>query len=168
VIYRGKKVDLALEEVPLRGGGVAEREVVLHRGAVALLVEVDPERLCLVENRRYAVGRTLLEVPAGTIDAGESPEETARREVVEETGYRAGRIEAMGSWWVSPGVLDERMHLFRCTDLTPGLAALEPDEELTPVIVTWDEALAMVRDGRIDDGKTMLALMLGQRTRSTR
>jgi ADP-ribose pyrophosphatase len=108
----------------------------------------------------------LLEVPAGTLEPGEPPEVTAARELTEETGYRAGRIEPMGGWWVSPGVMNERMYLYRCTDLTPGPAAHQPDERLEPVIVSWGEALAMVRDGRIDDAKTMLALLIGQGTRA--
>lgn len=165
VIFRGHKIDLALVPVPLADGTTAEREVVMHRGAVALLVEPDGDHLVLVKNDRYAVGRTLLEVPAGTIDAGEAPEQTAAREVEEETGYRAGRIEALRSWWVSPGVMSERMYLYRCRDLTRTAPALQPDERLVPVVVCWDEALAMAADGRIDDAKTLLALWIGAAAR---
>jgi ADP-ribose pyrophosphatase len=165
IIYRGRKIDLALLEVTLADGSTAEREVVLHRGAVALLAMVDEDRLCLVRNHRYAVGRTLLEVPAGTLDPGESPEATAARELAEETGYTAGRITRLASWHVSPGVLSERMHLFACEDLRPGPPSHQPDERIEPVMVAWDDALAMVADGRIDDAKTMLALLIGDRWR---
>lgn len=168
VVYRGRKIDLALQSVELIDGSHDEREVVLHRGAVALLAMLDDERLCLVENHRYAVGKTLLEVPAGTLDPGESPSETARRELAEETGYGAGRITLISSWYVSPGVLNERMWLFACSELTPGATAHQPDERLRPVIVSWSEALAMVHDGRIEDAKTMLALLLGERWRQAR
>src|SRR4051794_17294762 len=92
VIYRGRKIDLALQTVMLADGSSATREVIVHRGAVALVPMVDANHVCLVENHRYAVGKTLLEVPAGTIDPGEAPEQTAARELEEETGYRAGRI----------------------------------------------------------------------------
>lgn len=158
-IYLGRKIDLALREVTLADGSKAEREVVLHRGAVALLAFVDDDRVCLVRNERYAVGKTLWEVPAGTIDAGETADETAARELREETGYEAGRIERVAEWYVSPGVLNERMYLYLCRDLRPGPTAHQADERLEPVIVPWLEAVEMVRDGRIEDAKTMLAVL---------
>jgi ADP-ribose pyrophosphatase len=158
VIYRGRKIDLALQEVVLTDGTVATREVVVHRGAVALVPMVDADHVCLVENQRYAVGKTLLEVPAGTIDPGETPEETARRELTEETGFRAGRMSRIREWFVSPGVLSERMFLFLCEDLQPGTMHHQADERLKPVILPWDEALTMAHDGRIEDAKTLLAL----------
>jgi ADP-ribose pyrophosphatase len=160
VVYRGLKIDLALQPVPLRDGTTVEREVVLHRGAVALVPMVDSGHVCLLRNRRYAIGRTLLEVPAGTIDLGEDPDTAAARELTEETGFRAGSIRRVREWFVSPGVMNERMFLYLCEDLEPGPSDHQPDEELENVIVTWDEAMAMVRDGRIEDAKTMLSLMI--------
>ena len=165
ILYHGTKVDFTLQTIRLADGGLADREVVVHPGAVAMLAMVDDDRVCLVRNERFAVGETLLEVPAGTREPDESPIETAARELTEETGYTAGRIEPMGSWWVSPGVLSERMFLFLCTDLTPGPTSHQPDERLQAVVVPYVEALAMVADGRIDDAKTMLALILGDRLR---
>lgn len=166
VVYRGAKIDLALQAVRLADGSLAEREVVLHRGAVALVPMVDADHVCLVYNDRYAVGETLLEVPAGTVDAGESPDQTAARELAEETGYRAGKITPLRWWHVSPGVMNERMYLYLCEDLTPGPTDHQLDERLETVIVPWREALAMVHDGRIRDAKTMLALLLCERLRS--
>ena len=154
VIYRGRKIDLALQGVRLADGTIQEREVVLHRGAVALVPMVDDDHVCLVENHRYSVGKTLVEVPAGTIDPGESPDATAARELAEETGYHAGRIERVAEWYVSPGVFNERMFVYYCMDLTPGATDLQPDERLTPVVVPWSEALRMARRphrGRQDD-----------------
>ena len=160
VIYRGKKIDLALQAIALPDGSITRREVVLHRGAVAMVAMVDRDHVCLVRNHRYTVDQVLLEVPAGTIDPEESPDETAPRELAEETGYRAGRIARVGEWLVSPGVMNERMFLYLCEDLTPGPTHHQPDESLQAVVVPWDEALAMARDGRIEDAKTMLALLL--------
>ncbi len=165
VIYRGRKVDLALLTVRLADGSSAEREVVMHRGAVAMVPMVDDDHVCLVHNRRHAVGKTLLEVPAGTIDPGESPDQTAARELAEETGYRAGRIERVADWFVSPGVMDERMFLYLCRDLTPGPTDHQPDEGLRPVVVAWDEAVRMVADRRVEDAKTMMAILLCDRLR---
>ncbi len=165
VIFRGRKIDLALQSVALRDGTTAEREVVLHRGAVALVPMVDPDHVCLVRNRRYTIDRTLLEVPAGTIDPGESPDQTAGRELLEETGYHAGRIRRIREWYVSPGVMNERMYLYLCEDLRPGPVRPELDEELETVVVAWDEALAMAQDGRIEDAKTLLALSICDRLR---
>lgn len=165
VLFRGRKIDLALQAVPLRDGTVAEREVVLHRGAVAMVPMVDDGHVCLVRNRRYAVNRTLLEVPAGTIDPGEDPDRTAERELLEETGYSAGRIRRLREWYVSPGVMNERMYLYLCEDLRPGPVRPELDEDLETVIVAWGEAMAMAHDGRIEDAKTLLALLLCDRLR---
>src|SRR5213595_1907520 len=114
LIYQGLKIDLALQQVRLRDGTIAEREVVLHRGAVALVPMVDEQHVCLVRNHRHAVGQALLEVPAGTIDPGESADQTAERELLEETGYHAGSIRRIREWYVSPGVLTERMYLYLC------------------------------------------------------
>jgi len=165
VIYQGSKIELALQRVQLRDGRTVDREVVVHRGAVALVPMVDDRHVCLVRNRRYAVDKTLLEVPAGTIESGESPADTAARELLEETGYRAGRIRLIRDWYVSPGVMTERMYLFLCEDLEPGQADHQPDEELVIVVVPWSEALAMVEDGRIEDAKSMLALTICDRLR---
>jgi ADP-ribose pyrophosphatase len=165
VIYRGLKIDLALQSVLLADGTRADREVVVHRGAVALVPMVDEQHVCLVENHRYSVGKTLLEIPAGTIDEGELPEQTAARELQEETGYRAATIRRLRDWYVSPGVMTERMYLFLCEDLEPELPHLELDERLKTVIVPWEEAYAMIDDGRIEDAKTMLALTICDRLR---
>jgi 8-oxo-dGTP pyrophosphatase MutT (NUDIX family) len=168
LIYRGLKIDLALQSVRLSDGTTAAREVIIHRGAVALVPMVDDQHVCLVLNHRFSIGKTLLEVPAGTIDEGETPEQTAVRELREETGYRAGSVRHLRDWYVSPGVMTERMYLFLCEDLQPGLAQLELDERLITSVVHWTDALAMIEDGRIEDAKTILALTICDRLRRRR
>ena len=141
-------------------GAARVRDVVEHPGSVVVVPLVSPHEVCLIEVVRVAVGRTLLELPAGTLDRVESIAEAAARELAEETGYRAGRITPAGGFWMSPGILHERMHLFIAEDLVPGPQALEPGEQIRTRVVTWDEALAMCRDGRIDDAKTVAGLLL--------
>lgn len=144
----------------LSGGGTRVREVVLHPGSVVVLPLVSADRVCLIDVVRTAVNATLLELPAGTLDREESLVDAARRELLEETGYRAGRIEAAGSFWMSPGILRERMHLFVASDLEPGPQALEPGEQITTRVVPWNEAVAMCLDGRIEDAKTIVGILL--------
>src|SRR5688572_17255715 len=105
--YRGKKIDLALETVKLPNGRSALREIVVHPGAVVIIPMVDDKRVCMVKNRRFAVGKTLLELPAGTLDPGEAPKTTAVRELAEETGYRAKRWRKLAEFYTSPGILTE-------------------------------------------------------------
>lgn len=165
IIFRGRKIEVALQEVRLHDGRIAERELVLHRGAVALVPMVDRDHVCLVRNERFAVGKTLLEVPAGTLDPGESADATAARELKEETGYTAGKITKLSEWYVSPGYVTERMYLYLCEDLQAGELELEPDEKLKPEVVPWADALQMVSDGRIQDAKSMLAILFCDRLR---
>ncbi|NQW47911.1 MAG: NUDIX domain-containing protein [Planctomycetes bacterium] len=145
---------------PCADGSRREREVVRHPGSVVVVPLVSPREVCLVEVVRVAVGKTLWELPAGTLDRIESLAAAAQRELAEETGYRAGRITPAGSFWMSPGILRERMHLFIAEDLTPGPQALEPGEQIRSHVVAWDEAIAMCLDGRIDDAKTIVGLLL--------
>jgi len=135
------------------------REVVRHPGAVTILPILDDGRVCLIRNFRVAVDQTLIELPAGTLEPGEDPAVTARRELAEETGYRAGRIERLATFLMSPGILDEKMHLYLATALEPGPMALEPGEEIEVLTTDWCEALAMVQDGRIKDAKTVAGLL---------
>ena len=153
---------------PCTDGSTRVRDVVVHPGSVVVVPLVSRDEVCLIEVVRVAVGRTLLELPAGTLDREESLEEAARRELAEETGYRAGRVEPAGSFWMSPGILRERMHLFVASELAAGEQALEPGERIRPRVVRWDEAVAMCLDGRIDDAKTIAGILLTQARRSGR
>ncbi len=166
IIYEGRKISLVLERIVLPGGGSTEKEVILHPGAAVMIPFVDRERICMVRNHRVSIDQTLLELPAGTLDRDEPPEATARRELEEETGYRAGSCRKVGEFYPSPGVLAELMHLFVLEELTPGVARPEPGEQVEPVLVPWSEAVRMALDGRIKDGKTLLGLLLWDRLRT--
>ena len=160
VLLETKRFRVVRVTEPCTDGSRREREVVRHPGSVVIVPLVSAGEVCLVEVVRVAVGRTLLELPAGTLDRIESLEEAARRELAEETGYRAGRIVPAGAMWMSPGILRERMHLFVAEDLVEGPQALEPGEQIRTRVVSWDEAIAMCLDGRIDDAKTIAGLLL--------
>jgi ADP-ribose diphosphatase len=136
-----------------------KRDIVEHPGAVVVVPVNDEGKICLIKNFRIAVGQTLLELPAGTREPDEPVIETAHRELIEETGYRAGKIEPLLSFFSSPGISTEEMHLFVATDLTPGEMALEAGEQIEPILVELEEAIGMVADGKIRDGKTVAGLL---------
>jgi ADP-ribose pyrophosphatase len=151
-----------------RDGSLRSRELIEHPGSVAIVPMLDDHTVCLIKVFRRAVGRTLVEIPAGTLDRVESLEAAAARELTEETGYRAKSLEAGGSLWMSPGILRERMHLFVARGLTPGAQALEPGEQIETFVVNWDEAVAMCVDGRIEDAKSVAAILLTDQRRKMR
>ena len=143
--------------------GRRPREIVRHPGAVVVLPLLDDGRVCLIRNYRLSVKQTLIELPAGTLEPGEEPIVNAERELIEETGYRAVKLEQLHAFYLSPGILDERMHLFLATGLTAGATALEAGEEIENLIVPWEEALEMAVDGRIQDAKSIVGLLLVDR-----
>ena len=165
VIFTGKKVQLALETIPLPGGETLEREVILHPGAVVILPLLDDGRVCLVRNYRFSVAETLLELPAGTLEPPEAPETAAARELEEETGYRAGQWRELAEFYPSPGVMTERMFLFLARNLTPGQKHLQAGEQMESVLVPWREAVAWALDGTLRDAKTLAGILLWDRLR---
>ncbi len=160
IVHVGRRIQVAVDEEVLADGRVIRRDVVLHPGAVVVLPLLSDGRVVLLRNRRPATGETLWEVPAGTLEPGEAPEAAAVRELEEETGYRAGKWRKLHEFYPSPGVLSERMHLFVAEDLTEGIMRPEPDEQLEPHVVPFEQALAWAVDGTIRDAKTLVALLL--------
>jgi ADP-ribose pyrophosphatase len=159
LLFQGRRfrVERVLQLTP--DGVEHPREVVRHPAAVAVLPLLDDGRVCFVQNYRVAVQETLIELPAGVAEPSEDPTVTARRELAEETGYQAERIELLATFYTSPGILDERMYLYLATSLRAGQATPEPGEDLRPLLATWEEALSMARDGRIQDAKTLAGLL---------
>jgi ADP-ribose pyrophosphatase len=166
VLLVAKRFRVVRHKQVARDGSVYVRETIQHPGSVVILPILDGDRVCLIRNDRIAVGRSLIELPAGTLDRDEDPREAAVRELAEETGYRAASIEPLHVFYVSPGILNERMHLFLATGLTAGPTALETGEDIEQLLVCWDEALEMVRSGTIQDAKTLIGLLYYDRLRS--
>lgn len=138
---------------------------VQHPGAVAIIPLVDGDQVCLIRNERFAVGKTLIELPAGTLEPDEPPRRTAERELQEETGFTAEHWHELSGFFMSPGILNERMHLFVAKDLRPGPPARETGEQIDNLIVPWDEAIAMALRGEIEDAKSLAGLLLWDRLR---
>ena len=147
-------------------GEAASCRYVRHGGSVAILPIFDDGRVCLIHSRRVTVDETLIEIPAGTREPNEAPLATAERELAEETGFRAGKLEELTSYYPSPGILSERMWIFVARDLTEGEPAREANEQIENYIVRWEDALAMVVSGEIRDGKTIIALLTYERARA--
>lgn len=158
-VFAGRVFDVGIEEHLLPNGRCAEFEVVRHVGGAAVLPRLDDGRLLLIRQFRPAIGTMVYEIPAGRIDPGEAPRDCARRELEEETGYRAGRIEPLGGMLSAVGYCDEYVVLFFADNLQKTRQALEPDEivELTPL--TLDDALDKLFAGEIPDSKTQIALL---------
>lgn len=147
-------------EMSLRGsdGKTHTREVIRHPGAVVLLPLIDRDNVVLIKNTRPTVGETLLELPAGTREEGEAVEVTAARELVEETGYSAGKLTKAHEFYSAPGISDELMHLFIATDLTPGDQQLEVVEQIENHIASRDQIVRYMAEGKIRDAKTLVGL----------
>jgi ADP-ribose pyrophosphatase len=165
VLLSTRKFRVVRRVCRLSNGSTAEHDSVQHPGAVTVLPLADDGGVCLIRNERPAVGETLWELPAGTLDPGESPADCARRELVEETGYRAAQIKKLCEFFMSPGILNERMHLFLATGLTLGEMAPEPGEVIQPIVVPWDRAMSMIDAGDIRDAKSLVGLLYYDRLR---
>ena len=159
-VYAGKVLALDVDEVEEPGGVRAVREVVRHHGSVAALAVHADGTVVLVRQYRYAVDEELWELPAGRLDPGESAEGGARRELEEETGLAAERLEAMGVFYTTPGFCDEIMHLFRATGLRSVPPRPEADERIEVRSWPLEEAREMIRRGNVREGKTLVALLL--------
>jgi ADP-ribose pyrophosphatase len=165
LVHDGRIVRLSIDTVRFPDGSVGEIEMIRHSGAAAVLPVLgdadaaDPE-IVLVRQYRYAAGGYILEVPAGRPDRpGEPWEECARRELEEETGWRAGSLRYLGPIFTTPGFTDEQIHLFLATDLSPGRTTPDPDEFVETAQLPLSRALRMVRDREITDAKTICTLL---------
>lgn len=145
-----------------RDGFEIKRSIVRHAGSAVILVS-EKNSILLVRQYRMPAEKHLWEIPAGRLDPGETPLKAARRELTEETGYRAKTWNKLASWWASPGFLAEKMTLFLATDLTKGDASPMDDERIETRWFKRQELDAMVRSGKVEDGKTLIAWSLWPR-----
>jgi len=158
-VFAGRLLQVSRDHVLLADGRRAIREVAHHPGAVAILPIRDDGRIVFVRQYRYAVGKTLLEIPAGTREANEEPDACALRELEEETGYRAGRLRELIRFYVSPGWTDEELVVFVAEALSAGAAHPAGDERLHVVELAPDEAREALRTGSICDAKSVIAVL---------
>jgi ADP-ribose pyrophosphatase len=156
-------VSLRVDTIAPGQGEALTREVVEHPGAVAIVAVSDDGDLVLVEQWRHPVAEVLLEVPAGTLGPAEEPLSCAHRELAEETGYTAGRMEPLAVFYSAPGFCTERLHTYLATGLLPGAQALDEDEAIRVRPVPRAEAVSMCLDGRIRDAKSIAAILCAER-----
>ena len=158
-IYKGGIFDVRIDEVR-EGEAEYERDVVVHKGSAVIVPVFDDGTVALVRQYRHAAGKYLLEVPAGSLDGGESPETGAARELEEEIGVKAAKLEKISEFYVSPGFLTEKMFVYLATELTETAQNLDKDEFIEIERIPLLDAVAMIYDGRIEDAKTIVGLII--------
>lgn len=166
VLFHGSKFDFERVAVRTPSGGELRREVVRHPGAVVIMPVVQPPgrapAVAFVRNARVALEKYLLELPAGTLEAAEDPEACARRELIEETGYRADRLTLLARFYTSPGFSDELMWAYAAHGLTHVGQKLEPDEDLSVELIPVTRLPALIDSGELADGKSLVSLLLAR------
>jgi ADP-ribose pyrophosphatase len=159
-VYRGRVITLRIDTIKTATGHERPREVIEHPGAVALVPVTESGDLLLIRQYRYAAERWLVEVPAGTLDPDEDALTCAGRELQEETGVKAARIERIGGFYVAPSYDREYIHVYIATGLTESRLDPDDDEDIEVVPTSLDEALAMIERGEIEDAKTVCAVLM--------
>lgn len=159
-IFNGKVISLQVDDVLLPNGKEGKREIIKHPGAVAVIALTKDHKLVVVEQYRKALERSIIEIPAGKLEAGEEPAVTARRELEEETGYGCHELTFLQSFYTSPGFADEIIHIFIARDLyeIENRAALDEDEFVELLEISLEEALQLVAEQKILDAKTAFAV----------
>ena len=160
--FDGAWVHVRVDEVRLPTGRITTREVVEHPGSVAIVGVTTDDYVLLLRQSHHTIGRALLGIPAGTLEPGETPEACARRELEEETGYRAGRLNQLASYYTSPGYTNEQMTIFHADDCEPAGGEIDPDEliRVTPMPITDISHLLEAGPEQLQDAKTLIGLLL--------
>jgi ADP-ribose pyrophosphatase len=165
VAYKGKVFSVFSDKVEEPGGLINTRDVIRHNGSVVILAVDDSKNrkdpdIILERQYRHAAGQFLIELPAGRVELGETPLAAAKREMIEETGYRAKRWTLLTKYFASPGFLGEWMQIYLARDIRDGVSTPEPDERIEVFRMPLSEALALVAANKIHDGKTLIGLLL--------
>ncbi len=165
VIFEGKRVHLEVHQLrDQETGKKSFREVIVHPGAVVILPFASRTEIILIKQRRHAIGKAILELPAGTLEANEIPMNCAGRELLEETGFLAGRMRMLGNFYSSPGILSEKMYAFAAHDLEKHEQKLDEGEEIDELItVSLEESIEMIRTGELNDAKSIATLLMYDR-----
>lgn len=164
-VFTGKVLTLNIDTVTLPNGFTVDLEIVRHPGAAAVVPLKDNGTVVLIKQFRHAAGGFIYEIPAGKLDRGEDPLHCAARELEEEIGYVAGRLERLTSILTAPGFTDEVIHIYKATGLTAGRQQLDRDEILEVLEISLEEAIKMIEAGTIRDAKTIVGLQLVSRGR---
>jgi ADP-ribose pyrophosphatase len=169
-IFRGRIIRLVNRELEFPDRRRTMFSIVEHPGAVAIVPVFDNGDVILLRQFRPAIGRELYEIPAGTIEKGEKPLQTAKREIVEETGYRGNSWAKIAEFYSAPGFCTELMHVYVAGRLEPASAEGDPDEVIEPLRMGLDKAMGMVRDGKVRDAKSIAGLLIyhGQRRKASK
>jgi ADP-ribose pyrophosphatase len=162
-VFSGRLVKLRVDRVRLPDGREATREVVVHRGAVAVVPMTDSGKVVLVRQYRQAAGEVLMEIPAGTLEPGENPADCAHREVQEEVGYRSDDLTLMFRSYLAPGYSTEMLHTFLARKLARASAERDADEFIEVVEAPIDQALRFIETGDIKDAKTICGILMAVR-----
>ena len=159
-LYHGRVFDLSISRFQSEEKGEVDIEIVHHNGGAGALPLFEDGTVALVRQWRYPLGRYSLEIAAGRIEPGQSPEETAARELEEELGYRAREFRKLCEFQVAPGYCEERLYVYLAFGLTQSAQNLDDDEEVEVVHMSYGDALALVHSGEIDDAKSIITLLL--------
>jgi ADP-ribose pyrophosphatase len=159
-IYRGRVIRLVVKDLRLPNGRRTTFNIIEHPGAVAIVPVFDNGDVMLIRQFRPSINREIYEIPAGTLEDGEKPLQTARREIVEETGYRARHWSKVGEFYTAPGFCNERIHVYAARGLEPARADGDADEMIRPARMPLRRAIEMIRKGTIRDAKSIAGLLL--------
>lgn len=159
-VYKGKVFDLVTEEITLQNGRSTRIDIIRHPGAAAIIPFLDKDTLIMLKQYRHVIGGYIWEIPAGTLEHHEDPLECAHRELIEETGYAAGKMEQIGAITPVPGYSDEKIRIFAAYDLEQAEQNLDKNEVLEVHEIKFSDAIEMIYKGEIMDGKTITGLLM--------